>query len=70
MLPLPSSSLHQPMAYLTTTLSTPDPTWYADFGASHHVTAEQTKILQHSDSSQGPKQLYVGYQGTASTGQS
>ncbi|MED6209707.1 Homeobox protein HD-1 [Stylosanthes scabra] len=79
--PPPPSSFHQPRNYFNAAPNTPDSTWYADSGASHHVTVEHSNILQHSDSAQGPEQLYVGngkgvpilssgYQGSTSTGQS
>ncbi|MED6163601.1 hypothetical protein PIB30_081550 [Stylosanthes scabra] len=55
----PSSSFHQPRTYLTTAPTTSDSSWYIDLGASHHVTAEQSNILQHSDTNHGPELLYV-----------
>ncbi|MED6130729.1 hypothetical protein PIB30_003305 [Stylosanthes scabra] len=33
---------------------------FADTGASYHVTAEQSNLLQHSDANHGPEQLFVG----------
>ncbi|MED6150738.1 hypothetical protein PIB30_075460 [Stylosanthes scabra] len=48
--PPPSTSFHQPKAYLTGPTTTADSPWYADSGASHHVTAEHANIMQHSES--------------------
>ncbi|MED6191783.1 hypothetical protein PIB30_003584 [Stylosanthes scabra] len=58
--PPPPTSFHQPKAYLTAPTTTSESSWFADSGASHHVTAEHSNILQHSDSAHAPDQLYVG----------
>ncbi|MED6115421.1 hypothetical protein PIB30_090375 [Stylosanthes scabra] len=48
--PPSSTTFHQPKAYLTAPSVNQDSTWYADSGASHHVTAEHANILQLNDS--------------------
>ncbi|MED6145877.1 hypothetical protein PIB30_029256 [Stylosanthes scabra] len=59
-LPPPFTSFDQPKVYLTAPSTIQDSTWFADSGACHHVTAEHANIMEHSDSSQTPDQLYVG----------
>ncbi|MED6193740.1 hypothetical protein PIB30_022371 [Stylosanthes scabra] len=46
-----------PRAFLIAPSTHQDSTWFADSGASHHVTAEHANLMQHSDSSQTPEQL-------------
>ncbi|MED6176118.1 hypothetical protein PIB30_084839 [Stylosanthes scabra] len=59
--PVTTASFHQsqPRTYLAATPTTPESSWYAYSGASLHVTTEHSNIMQHSDSHQGPEQLYV-----------
>ncbi|MED6194829.1 hypothetical protein PIB30_032143 [Stylosanthes scabra] len=57
--PSPASTFHQPKSYLTAAPNPSDSSWFADSRASHHVTAEQSNILQHNESNQGLEQLYV-----------
>ncbi|MED6187924.1 hypothetical protein PIB30_081169 [Stylosanthes scabra] len=55
-----ATTFHQPKSYVAAALAQPDSPWFANSGASHHVTAEHSNLVQHNDSTQGPEQLYVG----------
>ncbi|MED6216058.1 hypothetical protein PIB30_118825 [Stylosanthes scabra] len=67
--PPPATTFHQPKTFFTTALTPSESSWFADCGATHHVTAGHSNILQHGDGNQGPEQLFVGYQGNSSQGQ-
>ncbi|MED6107528.1 hypothetical protein PIB30_014821 [Stylosanthes scabra] len=55
--PPPGTSFHQPKSYYTTSSTISEASWFANSGATHHVTAEHSNILQHSESNQAPEQL-------------
>ncbi|MED6181644.1 hypothetical protein PIB30_021066 [Stylosanthes scabra] len=57
--PPPLTNFHQPKAYMTSTSNASD-AWYPDSGATHHVTAEHSNILQSTDSNNDPEQVYMG----------
>ncbi|MED6224115.1 hypothetical protein PIB30_080616 [Stylosanthes scabra] len=58
--PPPSTTFHQPKTYLAAATNNSEGSWFANSGATHHVTAEQSNILQHSYNNKGLEQLYVG----------
>ncbi|MED6173098.1 hypothetical protein PIB30_056144 [Stylosanthes scabra] len=59
--PPPSSSFHQPWAYITAPPSQNNAlAWYPDSGANHHVTSDPTNFSSTPDTTQPTYQLLVG----------
>ncbi|MED6161322.1 hypothetical protein PIB30_059661 [Stylosanthes scabra] len=55
----PSSNFHNPKAMIANPKTLSYQSWYADSGASHHCTADNTN-LQYSLDYQGQEQVYIG----------
>uniref|UniRef100_A0A2N9GH75 Reverse transcriptase Ty1/copia-type domain-containing protein n=1 Tax=Fagus sylvatica TaxID=28930 RepID=A0A2N9GH75_FAGSY len=47
-------------ALLATPTHTPDPNWYSDTGATHHLTSELANLNVRADEYHGPDQIRVG----------
>ena len=57
--PPPSSSFHNPRAYLATPSTVTDNAWYPDSGASHHLTFDPRNLLTSTEF-EGPDQVQIG----------
>ncbi|XP_020972883.1 uncharacterized protein LOC110269414 [Arachis ipaensis] len=55
----PPPSFHNHRALLATPITMVDPSWYADSGASHHCTPDQSN-LEQSQEYHGQYQMYIG----------
>uniref|UniRef100_A0A2N9J2W9 Retrotransposon Copia-like N-terminal domain-containing protein n=1 Tax=Fagus sylvatica TaxID=28930 RepID=A0A2N9J2W9_FAGSY len=47
-------------ALLATPTHAPDPNWYSDTGATHHLTSDLANLNVHADEYHGPDQIRVG----------
>ncbi|MED6113648.1 hypothetical protein PIB30_072814 [Stylosanthes scabra] len=55
----PPPNFHNPKAMIANPSTLSDQSWYADSGASHHCTPDNSN-LQHSLDYQGQEQVYIG----------
>ena len=55
-----SEQLAQMQAYYSNTQPAPDPNWYTDIGATHHLTSDLANLNVHAEDYTGTDQIRVG----------